>query len=229
MPISLQDCQETIAWVENIASTIDKDIIPALARGSSEGGYYSGIRLIFCYVDFFGELYKNTTQSNGPVNFIKVYFGKVNPRYNDIAGILYSTFRHGTVHTFQPKLFLINGKPYGYVISKEDTNGNFIYKADGYVECTYTHLEPQSPNPGIQLFPISLERLLKDLKSAVDYYISELKNNEKLRENAFDMMRKIQTPTEFRCDNNLVKEKHPNLKRGEEPRSYIDKAELSKF
>jgi|GEM_PF-4410581 len=249
MPISPQELKDTTDWVKKIESTIDDDIPPAMNRGTPRGGYYSSIRLIFCYVDVFGALMTNTTENSSlnAVKFIKVYFKKVNPRYNDIAGILYSIFRHGAVHTFQPKLLFINGRRYGYVIGKDtdvipNTDScDFIYKKEENGDgCTYKHLEPKSPdpswpkameNPGGQLFPISLEKLLKDLKSAVAYYIDDLENGPdiQLKENAIGMMRKIHTPTEFSLDNNLVVERHPNLRRGEEFRRYIDPTELSKF
>jgi len=245
MPITPQDLKETIEWVKKIESSIDDDISPALHRGKARAGYYSCIRLIFCYSDIFGALLENEVSSKSAVKFIREYFGKVNPRYIDVAGILYSIFRHGTVHTFEPKRFIINDRRFGYVIGKDTDiipntdDSKFFYdkkeKGDG---CVYTHLIPRSPSstwpgainiPGIQLLPISLERLLRDLKEAVAFYLSDLQNQVKLQENAFKMMEEIKRPYEFFAENNEVNEKHPLLRNGKEKRTYIDITELSKF
>jgi hypothetical protein len=245
MPISPQDLKETIEWVRKIESSIDDDISPALHRGEARGGYFSCIRLIFCYSDVFGALLENEVSSKSAVKFIREYFGEVNPRYNDVAGILYSIFRHGTVHTFEPKRFIINNRRFGYVIGKDtDVIPNtddykFFYdkkeKGDGH---TYTHLVPQTPDPtwpagmgfpGVQLLPISLERLFRDLKEAVAFYLTDLQNDVKLQEKSFKMMNTIKKPYEFLAENNEVKEKHPLVRNGKEKRKYIDITELSKF
>src|SRR5208337_2174600 len=139
----------------------------------------------------------------------------------------YSVFRHGTVHKYQPKRFFINEKSCGYVISKMDTC--FLWKADGFDECIFTHLELKSPKPGIQILPISLPIFRDDLKSAVNDYINDLMTEEPLLENAYQMKKYVEAPIKFVCDKGKIDEIYQNPRNEKKTSHYKDCSELLKF
>jgi hypothetical protein len=240
--------QEMLEWVNGLASSIESDIKPALCEGQSQGGYYSSIQLIFSSIDTWGALFCNKSNSNSAKLFIKEYFGKINNRYEEIPGLLYSIFRHGTIHTSQPKRFIIENKPgtsirYGFLIGKDvdlipnSDNMQFIWSIKDYGDNRiYTHLQPKKVDsthpwatniPGLLIFPISLPRLYDDLRNAVFQYIHDLKSDPVLQQRAIEMVNKIKTPTIFKIENNEVTENHPNIRNGRIIRKEIEIIELS--
>jgi hypothetical protein len=236
--IKLKGILKQIDFVE---STLQTDIIPAMNRESSEGGYHSTIKLIFSYVDFFGALYKNDVSSQSAVEFIKKYFGKINSQYERNAGIIYSTFRHGTIHTISPKKIEINGTTFLWLIGKkcdilyQNNLSTFVWKkdekGDGF---PYVHLIPQKPNnpalikryKKVLMFPISLEQLFEDLGLAIEFYKNDLIAGSQLETNAIEMLKKINRASVFSVSSKgNVEENIPSL-RSNLKRKEIDPSEL---
>jgi hypothetical protein len=244
MEFQNHDLTNTINQLKEWEKGIDTDIIPAMNRGISQGGYHSTIRLIFCFIDVLGAMYSNDSKASSAIDFIKVYFGKINIRYAEIAGILYATFRHGSIHTYYSKRFLINGIPYRWLICKDTdlpdpTNKSVVLwkkEEDGDGQL-YTHLITQSQNPSHQYFndnpktmmlPISLEKFVEDLKLATSNYVIDLEKEQELQKKAIKMFEKMRTYTEFRIENGVVMEIHPLMnKEGRKKRPEISFRELS--
>lgn len=247
IPLSPSKLRRTLDWIKKIKNYSEDDIPPGMNLQKAAGGYYSTIQLIFNYVDTFGAHFEGTQSAKNATKFIREYFGKVNPRYEDIAGILYSVFRHGIVHTTHPKPFIVNNTLYLALVGGKDferiLDNEFMWKkeqgGDGQI---YTHLDPQHPDPshsvskkyqryyGPYMFPISIVQLYSDFRGAVGHYINDLETNPtlKLQNNAFAMMNKIQKSTEFSINGSgEVMEYNPLL--GQIRRNYIEETELRKL
>ena len=245
MPLSPSELKKTKEWIEKIKNYSEDDIPPGMNLGKAAGGYYSTIQLIFSYVDTFGAHFEGTQSAKNATEFIRKYFSKVNPRYGDIAGILYSVFRHGIVHTSHPKPFVVNNTLYLGLVGGKDfeiiSDNKFMWKkgqgGDGQI---YTHLDPQYPDPshlvskkyqryhGPYMFPISIVQLYNDFKEAVGHYINDLGTDPTLQNNAFDMMNKIQKPTKFSI-NGSSRVIEDNPLEGKKKRKNIEVTELRKL
>ncbi|MCK5560440.1 MAG: hypothetical protein KAJ51_07585, partial [Thermoplasmata archaeon] len=92
--------KDILLTVRDLKYTMIQEIPPAMSPGTETGGHFSTIRLIFCYIDVFGFLYKGKNSSINSIEFIKDYMGHELNRYSEIPGLLYSIYRHGTVHIF---------------------------------------------------------------------------------------------------------------------------------
>jgi len=245
MPLSSSELKKTKDWIEKIKNYSVDDIPPGMNLGKAAGGYYSTIQLIFSYVDTFGAHFKGTQSAENATEFIREYFSKVNPRYEDIAGILYSVFRHGIVHTSHPKPFVVNDTLYLGLVGGKDferiLDNKFVWKkGQGGDDQIYTHLYPQQPDPshlvskkyqryhGPYMFPISIVQLYNDFKEAVGHYINDLRTDPALQNKAFDMMNKIQKSTKFSI-NGLGEVIEDNPSKGKGNRKYIKVTELEKL
>ena len=71
-------------------------------RRKTEAGFFSVPREVFCYVDFLGHIAFGKDNTESAVAFIRSYFP---PVYHDCAVLIYSMWRHGTVHEYKPKAF----------------------------------------------------------------------------------------------------------------------------
>ena len=228
--------------IDFVESTLQTDIIPAMNRESSEGGYHSTIKLIFSYIDFFGAIYKNNVSSRSSVEFIKKYFGKINPQYDRNAGIIYSTFRHGTIHTISPKKIKISSTTFLWLIGKkcdilyQNDLSMFVWKKDEKGDGSpYIHLIPQKPKKTtlikkykkVLMFPISLEQLFEDLRLAIEFYKIDLGVDSNLELNAKKMLERIDQASVFSISNKgIVEEDVPSLGK-KQLRKEIDRLELN--
>lgn len=225
----------------HIRFKIDTEI--AMNLGQSKGGYFSSILIMFSYIEFFGLLYTGEQNSKNATKFIRVFMEDINPRYSDIAGILFSILRHGTVHLTKPKKFFIDQEYHGILIGKDidcaPYSDYYVFKwaiNENGDDQYYTHLIPKKPksnhssnikHPGIKMFPISLKRLFIDIDLAFHNFQEELFENKQLQENCFKLIKKIEEPTRYYLDGNVVREKH--VLTGDMPRDYIEAYELIKL
>jgi hypothetical protein len=95
---------------KRIQGSIKTDVID-VARFHSRrdnkisGGFFSIPRLVFCYVDFLGQVAFSGGNTETGERFLKEFFP---PNYRNYAELVYSMFRHGTVHEFFPKTFFVD-------------------------------------------------------------------------------------------------------------------------
>ncbi|MDD1684148.1 MAG: hypothetical protein LUO98_09980 [Methanoregula sp.] len=243
------DICEIIAYLTRLKTDINSDIRPAINRGDPEGGYWSGIQLIFTNIELFGAFFSNKNTPATTVEFIKKYFK--NPPYLKIPGILYTICRHGTVHQRKMKKFIViddqkKEHPFSIVVGKDidlvirSDSSRFYWSiehgGDGQI---YSHLELKTPDPShpiakdypeIKLLPISMEQLFFDFNKAIDLYLSDLKESRELTEKAIRMKLKMSGFSKFYLDNDKIFEENnllpPNHR---QRRSYIQKTELDFF
>lgn len=240
MPLSAADI---IKELSRIRGSIEQDVLPSMNQGEEAGGYFSSIRLIFCYIDVFGYFYCNKPGSKSAVSFISNFMGRDLVRYREIPGLIYSIYRHGTVHNFKPKGFIINGNRYANVVAKDTDiisgtdDLRFTFKRL-FNDTPFTHLTPLKMKPinsdarfnHIEYWwPCSTPRLYRDLLRGVDHFISDVKKDSTLCTQVGKALQVYLKPYEFYYDrtNSCVYEKHPNGKK--EERKYINVSEFTNF
>lgn len=189
MPLLPRDMtlEEIMEYLQNdLKRSIGTDIDPVIEHGD---GFFSVPRSVFSYIDYLGMLYtgdrrdqrgyRQTTRN--AIQFIEDILGEIDPAYRTHASMLYKMYRHGTIHQFQPKDIWItkNGELYTWFVIKGPKSGAI-------------HLQPIEGNR----FPIDLERLVEDLRKAVDLYCERLDNNHTLVERFNQVRGVVLTPEE---------------------------------
>ncbi len=186
--------QNVIEHLErHVLRSIKDDISDVLGFQATRGpgGIHSIPRDVFCYIDYLGSVrYGLRDENNNPattehaVNFIEEYFFKVNPKYKDIGRLIYTMWRHGTVHEYDPKV-LIN--------SSQDSLIGWLANKSPNPNNTACHLMCLKYDDSDDEFTIvmNLFQLVEDLLSALKIFIKELKlsdNNNLLQkvQNYFD-------------------------------------------
>jgi hypothetical protein len=169
---------------EHIKSSIKGDIKPLLKDkcGDEEiGGYFAVIVLVFTLIEYLGRLrYNNTGTKDGSKHatwWIRKYMGKCNKRYSKIGGVLFDMYRHGTVHTREPKQYLFtltSGFAWEIVKNERQTEHLKIYKGRNFV--------------------ISLNQLAEDLEFAIDYFWTDLKDSTAIEKKFVKAFLKLKTP-----------------------------------
>lgn len=123
-------------------------------------GYFGSLRILFPSITFLGALYGGYDSSSNVVLFIKNCLGKFNDVYKNIGDVLYAVYRHGLIHTNMPKVIIVNNVDVGWVITFND-NLHLNFNKIGLKEYNIW---------------ISPHQLYIDLLSAIDSYITELKD-----------------------------------------------------
>lgn len=67
-----------------------------------DAGFFSVPRQVFCYVDYLGFIAFGKNNTKGAEEFIKTFFP---PTYRPYSELLYSMWRHGTIHEYGPKSY----------------------------------------------------------------------------------------------------------------------------
>jgi hypothetical protein len=173
-----------IVWLHSKECTIDYDI-PQMIQYVSVYGIEHVVKVIFSYIEIFAGAYQNNDLPSARVNFIKKYFGKVDSKYEKLGGLFYSVYRHGLIHDFHPKRFDYNNLHYEWQISK------------GNPEIHLTIFESED-DPKVRILHISLTKLYKDLKEAINLYFTDLEKNEEFRNNAGEKVARIQSRYEYK-------------------------------
>ena len=227
-----------------LLKTIKQDIPPAMNRKVNKGGYFSSIRLIICYIDVFGFLYTGRSNSDSAVKFIRDYFGRFYFKYGEIPGLIYSIYRHGTIHIFKPKYFIINNRKYANIIGKEldlvnsIDNTKFQFR-QRFGDTVFQHLIPINVKPitypknfdtSIEnWFPCSLPKLYNDLLSSVEAFINDIKINSELNEIVQQSIRKYRKYHEFKLNKSKEVIEISPIENKRNKRKYISFHELSKW
>ena len=97
---------KAIEYLQNeIRTSIVKDIVNVAAyhgryQKEKDSGHFNIPRDVFCYVDHLGYIaYGDNSSTNRSIRFIKQFFSD---KYKDFADLIYSMWRHGTVHQYKP-------------------------------------------------------------------------------------------------------------------------------
>ncbi len=161
----------------------------------SKNAFFAMPREVYAYIDFLAKLNEGRDRKIvGMVNFIKAYFGPINPLYESFPYILTVMLRHGTFHHVSPKILNIGGLDVVAVIGRGKSADTFKFKG-----VTFNHLEPRDELLSDIRFwakelnqfttgrvraiwiPISVKALYRDLKKAILNYRDELTEPLKVR------------------------------------------------
>lgn len=212
---------EIRAYLDNFIKARIEGVLRPLIQLESEvepDSKYSGaaffalsfdfMALFFCYVEFLGYLCndgeKGKNLSNNAVDFLRRYFGKVNPNYKEVGGLLYHIHRHGNVHELKPKRIQLTD---GTTVTWEIGSGS-VRESDPW------HLTGWNMGSAY-IMKVSENSLCNDLASAVDIYYEDLCKDPVLRQNFEDAFKKLREPEDEvdvekrqhirRCDFDFIK------------------------
>lgn len=167
----------------HIVKSIKNDIRPLLKTKNEDGeigGYFAVPVLVFTLVEYLGVLYagKDSKKSGSEkaVTFIRKYFGQINLRYEEIGGLLYDMFRHGSVHEREPKHYIYpDNNAFGWELAKDEKELKHLTIDKGF------HLV------------LSIDDLYDDLLKSVQLFSYDLKRSIGLRAKfigAYNQMKK---------------------------------------
>jgi hypothetical protein len=190
------------AHLSGIIASIDADLMLPLRAHEREdrGGFFGISRQVFSYIDYLGALACNgTCGMNNAVWYMEKYFIRTDSAYTGKCKLLYSMWRHGTVHEYDPQVF-VSGK-HGFVLRWGANNTSRLTNRKWHLKCLCRASTPNSYNWFINLF-----ELVDDLKNSVERFIQDLSNEEYLRKVTRNF-NKLSEPVNLDCEQrSLVKE-----------------------
>lgn len=148
----------------------------ARPRKKTEGGFFSVPRAVFCYVDFLGYIAVGKANTESAVSFIKSYFPVA---YHDYAALIYSMWRHGTVHEYKPKTYyaMFPGQsPAKVSVAWVSNNDNRLKERSLHL----TFLPMQGKRGKIHLC-MNICQLVDDLLEGLNKFVGALNSDRKLR------------------------------------------------
>lgn len=161
-----------------------------------EAGFYSVPRQVFCYVDYLGHLaYGNGYTTEHAERFIREYFPK---NYRGYAELLYSMWRHGTVHTYKPKRIFAKypgDKPEMINIYSLSNNANEAGNRQANMK-----FFPMHGKKATLYLCINICQLVDDLLSALDGFIQKLKSEERLERECSRRIADLDKPQEYKTN-----------------------------
>ncbi|OGM61503.1 hypothetical protein A2961_04110 [Candidatus Woesebacteria bacterium RIFCSPLOWO2_01_FULL_39_21] len=191
---------------EELKEQILLEIAPILHVGIPQGGYFGVTRQILCLVEFLGTLYcgydkkrdgKDIAQTWKAEKFIKEVMGKdFDKNYEANGELMYTMYRHGLVHLYQPKtLKLKDGTELRWMAYKGGRDEHEEEIA-GLKFTNVRHLgKVKHPKEdGIYYLAISIICLYYDLITAVDLYWRLLEQDEDLQKKWISVANVISEP-----------------------------------
>lgn len=175
----------------DMQDVIKYDIKPILHLKIEPGGYFGVPRQLFCLIDFLGAMYTGKydrgNSSKGAEKFIKNIMGDktIDENYKKNGKLMYDMYRHGLVHFFQPKKFILNGwNKTGWCVHKKSRKDDLEVKDDKggkYVIKNARHLEivkhPDSTKD-FNVLVISLKCLFEDFQKSLNRYYQVVRDDE---------------------------------------------------
>lgn len=160
--------------------------------------------LIFTHIDLLGYLCAGgLSRRNLPedaVKFLREYLGRIDPRYEEVGGLLYDTLRHGLVHLATPKRIVLKN---GIVLDFSFTPAG---RREEYLKVTKREEIERVGMIEICRLSIDLSQLYEDLLSAIDTYAEDIRHNQGLSDiywAAFETRRKPEKAKEEELLNKL--------------------------
>jgi len=195
--------RRTINYFKNIRESIINDVkdvadFHARPDKTKEAGFFSIPRNVFCYVDYLGYIafgYKNgnrTQNTRCAEEFIKKYFPS---KYRDYAELIYSMWRHGTVHGYEPTSYFATD-------SKKKPNKikvNWLSNNDSEQGNRDAHLNfyPMEGKRATIYLVVNTCQLVDDLLSALDNLVVDLENNSKKKRECEKRLNEFGNPSDF--------------------------------
>ena len=163
-----------LAHLIGIVDSIEADLMLPLRAHEREdrGGFFSISRQVFSYIDYLGALAasgKNSTAN--AVAYMEKYFSLVNPAYSGRCTIMYAMWRHGTVHEYDPKVFVSHA--HGFRLCWGANNTSVTLNRKWHLKCLCRASQPGSYHWFINLF-----ELVDDLRKSVTYFVAELEADQ---------------------------------------------------
>lgn len=172
----------------DMQDVIKYDIEPILHLELEPGGFFGAPRQILCMIDFLGAAYsgkyKNTAR--GAVKFIKNIMGSnaIDPNYKINGELMYKMYRHGLIHLFQPKKFILEDKTKveWSIYKGSRIQGTLIVKSDAesYKFNNVEHLKiVKHPKRDTSVLFICLNSLIEDFKKSLEIYFQLINKDQK--------------------------------------------------
>ena len=162
--------QSIHAHLIDIVESIEADLMLPLRAHEREdrGGFHGIARQVFCYVDYLGALMVNGENSTkNAVKYMQKYFTHANSAYSDKCDLMYSMWRHGTVHEYDPKVFKSDEGRFrlGWGANNSSKSENRKW----HLKCFCREGERDRYHLFINLF-----ELVEDLKKSIRYFVRDL-------------------------------------------------------
>jgi hypothetical protein len=171
----------------HIIESIDADLMLPLRAHEREdrGGFFSISRQAFSYIDYLGALAADGDNStNNAVAYMEKYFSPANPAYAGKCNLLYSIWRHGTVHEYDPKVFVSHA--HAFRLRWGANNTSIALNRKWHLKCLCRASQPGSYNWFINLF-----ELVEDLRKSVMYFIADLEVDQAYLQRAKENLVKL--------------------------------------
>ncbi|KKR91306.1 MAG: hypothetical protein UU41_C0041G0008 [Candidatus Roizmanbacteria bacterium GW2011_GWA1_41_13] len=191
--------------LNDLRNSLKNDVLPVLDKtaGVEEGGYFIVTREIFSYTGFLGLLYYGPENPPNPMflsrtfmaeRYITDVMGQVDNVYSEYGELIYSMYRHGTVHVYRPNMLesTVNHRKISFMCYKGPRKGILERKEVG--EIAVTHCSPVQIKSDEDWLPLSINVLYDDLIKSIDIY-EEMVKNHVLLENYSNAIDALSQPT----------------------------------
>jgi len=182
-----------LAHLINIVESIESDLmLPLRAHERDDrGGFFSISRQVFSYIDYLGALAANGENSTrNAVAYMEKYFSRVSPAYADRCNLLYAMWRHGTVHEYDPKVFVSHTHRFRLRWGANDTSVALNRKWHLKYLCRAS--QPNSYHWFINLF-----ELVDDLRKSVTYFVADLEADQTYLQSAKQNLNKLSSEVDL--------------------------------
>ena len=187
----MNEQQSVLRPLADILNSIDTELLLPLRTHEKEGrgGFLSISRQVFCYIDYLGALSSDGKNTSGnAVAYMEKYLVRANSAYSGKSNLMYSMWRHGTVHEYDPKLFKSDAKQFR--LGWGANNSSRAENRKWHLACFCKGNKPNCYHWFINLF-----ELVGDLKESVRCFISDLEFDEayltKTRNNSQKLSRDV--------------------------------------
>ena len=171
----MNEQQSVLGHLVDILNSIDTDLFLPLRTHEKQGrgGFLSISRQVFCYIDYLGALSTDGKNTSGnAVAYMEQYLVRANSAYSGRSNLMYTMWRHGTVHEYDPKIFKSDEKQFR--LRWGANNSSRAENRKWHLACFCKGSKPNCYHWFINLF-----ELVKDLKESIRWFIQDLEFNEK--------------------------------------------------
>lgn len=182
-----------LAHLIDILDSIESDLMLPLKTHEREdrGGFFSISRQVFSYIDYLGALAANGENSTkNAVEYMEKYFSLVNRAYAGRCHLMYAMWRHGTVHEYDPKLFVSYSPEFRLRWGANNTSVTLNRK--WHLKCLCRASQPNSYHWFINLF-----ELVDDLRKSVTYFVANLETDQTYLQRAKQNLDKLSSEVDL--------------------------------
>jgi hypothetical protein len=173
-----------IAYIRgDMKQSVKSDIRPLIKTK----GAFGVPRQFFPYIEYLSGLVFGPLPSGDKLagtkhadNFLRQYMGRVDSLYNTHARILLEMWRHGVVHTYQPKVLSNGTRRLGW-LSYQGKRTNAVVELlikRKKTKMTVSHLTPHVGTGTLDHFPVANNWLVRDLVRVLDIVVNDLRAEE---------------------------------------------------